>query len=403
VIPVKRPASPSVPDPRTAAVPPPGDADAASQVAASEPSDGDAFVAGTESVQKAGFQPASGLRYECSIHTFTMTDESTGKRYHIMLDLIRSDANPQWGVPEDRSALRAKVWDAETGELVAHQLVNKPRGEFGMKVGKMHLLDAEQRIAFEPPGGEVKNPNDLRFDFDIDVEKSSPVQLGSQLMEGFIAQHAAGLTGEAREQFLKGFPPELLGVDYPVAHHTGSMDLVTKDGEPLHLTADATPSSFSYHYGNAVLPCVFVTTFPNEKGERFLGVIADVGLDLDPSKVGPEVRVPFGYFIRTDAQGRSTPGLGGAGARSLPDGEPAAGRGPRGDDRSGRADRVVPADRARHADWHREGPVLTEPAGPSAEPHRGGAGPGRRGGQLHRPDRDPPPLDGYRLRYWAEA
>jgi hypothetical protein len=257
---------------------------------------GDRFEAGK--VGTKAFQPATNLRYECTIHTFDMTDPATGKRYHVLLDLVRTDKNPQWGLDEARDALRAKVWDAETGEVVAEKLVGAPRASFAQDTGgTMSVLDANNRMSFQSE--RLSQPNDLRFDFHVDLGDNPPTQQLADLLKQSVLAQMPTLTAEQQEQAISKFPLQLLVSDYPASRHTGTMSLITKDGEALNLVADASPSSFSHHYGNSVPSYLFVASMPKDTGERLIAVIADIGVDLDPNKVGPETTIPSGYFIRT--------------------------------------------------------------------------------------------------------
>lgn len=251
-------------------------------------------------VSAVSFTPATRSRYECTIHSFEMKDAG-GKRYQVLLDLIRADKNPQWGVGEDRYGLRAKVWDAETGELVAEKLVEKPREQFEREEGKLHILDGDGKMSFQSSG--------LDFDFQVRPEKGSAIQGGADLLRDQVQAVLGALGPKEREKVLDRFPFQLLVSDYPKARASGSLTLKTQSGDTLSLTATDTPSTFSHHYGNTVPPYTYLATVPQPGKSRFVAVLADLGVDLDPGKVGPELQVPFGYYIQTDPAGRSRYGL----------------------------------------------------------------------------------------------
>ncbi|HYV48903.1 MAG TPA: hypothetical protein VFA20_28785 [Myxococcaceae bacterium] len=246
------------------------------------------------------FTPATSAPYECTIHTLQMKG-SDGRTYNVVLDLIRSDENPLWGVSQDRTALRAVVSDAATGEVVASRFVDAPREEFQEKVGDLGIMDGQGGISFAAADGQ------MAFDLGVKIEPSTLVQTAGDTLKEQVEKAVSKLPPDQRRQVMERFPLQLLVTDYPKTRHTGTMTVqVPGRGEPLTLTADDTPSTVSHHFGNSLTDYVFLASVPKEHEPSFIAVVTREQVDLDPSKPGGEASIPFGYLIRTDAQGRST-------------------------------------------------------------------------------------------------
>lgn len=246
------------------------------------------------------FQPATSAPYECTIHTLQMKGND-GRTYNVVLDLIRSDENKLWSVSQDRTALRAVVSDAATGEVVASKFVDAPRQEFQEKVGDLGIMDGQGDIRFASADGQ------MAFDLDAKIEPSTLVQKAGDTLKEQVEKAVSKLPPDQQKQVMEHFPLQLLVTDYPKTRHTGTMTVqVPGRDEPLTLTANDTPSTISHHFGNSLTDYVFLASVPKENEPSFIAVVTREQVDLDPSKPGGEASFPFGYLIRTDAQGNST-------------------------------------------------------------------------------------------------
>jgi hypothetical protein len=208
------------------------------------------------------FVPASDRPYECTIHTLRMTDDA-GDAYDVVLDLIRSNANPEWGVTESRLALRAAVVELRTKSVIASRFVEAPAAGF-----ELQIMDASGHIGFSSP--------DLSFDLTAVIHPSTIVQSGTERLKN------------------SGFSTiELLVTDYPKTEHTGTLTLPDRV-----LRASATPSTLSHHYGNRLVDYVFMASVrvPNEPS--FIAVVARDSIEQ-------AINVHVGYVIHTDGDGDS--------------------------------------------------------------------------------------------------
>jgi len=246
-------------------------------------------IQGTSPVR---FQPATSAPYECTIHTLQMKG-SDGRAYNVVLDLIRSDQNALWGISQDRTALRAVVSDAVTGEVVASRFVDAPRQEFKEKVGDLGIMDGRGEIRFASADGQ------MAFDLNAKIEPSTLVQAAGDTLKEQVEKAVSKLPPDQQKQVMERFPLQLLVTDYPKTRHTGSMTVqVPGRDEPLTLTANDTPSTISHHFGNSLTDYVFLASVPKEHEPSFIAVVTR-------EKVGDLASFPFGYLIRTDADGRS--------------------------------------------------------------------------------------------------
>ena len=253
-------------------------------------------IQGTGAVR---FQPAKSAPYECTIHTLQMKGDD-GRAYNVVLDLIRSDQNQLWGVSQDRTALRAVVSDAATGEVVASKFVDAPRAEFKDKVGDLGIMDGQGDISFASADGEMD------FKLGVQIEPSTLVQRAGDTLKTQVEAAISKLPPEQQRKVMERFPLQLLVTDYPKTRHTGTMEITVPGRDrPLTLTADSTPSTVSHHFGNSLTDYVFLASVPKQGEPSFIAVVTREQVDLDPTKPGGELSFPFGYLIRTDAEGNS--------------------------------------------------------------------------------------------------
>jgi hypothetical protein len=248
------------------------------------------------------FVPATHLPYECTIHTLQMQGDD-GRAYHVMLDLIRGDRNPDWNVRTDRSALRAMVLDAETDRVVAAKFVDEPRAEFARKQGQLDIMDESGRIQFRS-ASETEGAID--FALQATILPSTLVQDVSDSLKAVLEKALASRSSEQQARLRDALVLQLGVTDYPRTLHTGTLTVKQQGGQSLTLTARGTPSTLSHHYGNSLAEYVFLASVPRAGQPSFIAVVARDLIDLDKSKPGGELTLPVGYLIRTDAQGKSS-------------------------------------------------------------------------------------------------
>lgn len=253
------------------------------------------------------FSPASDLKYECTIHTLALAGDD-GRPYRAVLDLIRSDQNPKWGITEDRLALRAAVLNSE-GAVIGSSFVDAPKDRFPLDAGQMKIMDAHGHISFVSARGPDGCMLDGRLDFDMRAEilPGGPVQSFADELKAFLEKSIDGLPGPAQEAARDLFSLQLFVTDYPRTQHSGTIS-VKRPGieQPLVLQAQNTRSTLSHHYGNSLTEYVFMASVPREGAPSFIAVITQEGIDLNPNKVGPEVHLPVGYLLRTDVDGHTS-------------------------------------------------------------------------------------------------
>lgn len=257
------------------------------------------------------FVPATQQRYECTIHTLQMKG-SDGKSYNVVMDLIRYDANPNWGIGEDRQALRVGISDASSGAVVASKFVDLPKADFQSQVGTLRYLNGLGIMSFTSVRGAFGLLKDGDFDFTFNVlfRSSGALQQGSGLI-GFALQQYLSQLSPAEQTAAKDQSRfQLLVTDYPQTQHSGVL-LVKFPGKllPTVLTATLTPSTVSHHYGNALTEYVFLASVPTANQPQFIAVVTKAGLNTDLTQVGAERHIPVGYLLYTDASGKSTPSL----------------------------------------------------------------------------------------------
>jgi hypothetical protein len=251
-----------------------------------------------------GFVPAAHMPYECTIHTLSMRGDDDGRRYDVVLDLIRSDRNPAWGLGTDRTALRAAVVDAEARRVVASTFVEGPRADFARDVGELHIMDSSGRIGFR--AAHADSPGVLELDLVATLWWSTLVQTGTDFLKAALERGMAGLS-PARQEVLRGALALQLAVsDYPKTEHTGTLSFVPRAGErPRMLRAERTLSTLSHHYGNALTDYVFLASVPAVGRPSFIAVVTRDTIDLDSGAPGGELGFPVGYLIHTAADGKS--------------------------------------------------------------------------------------------------
>lgn len=245
------------------------------------------------------------MNYECTIHTLRLHGDD-GASYRVVLDLIRSNKNPSWGVDEDRLALRAAVLDS-SGQAIGSVFVDTPKSNFEPTVGRMLSLGEQRNISFvaaRAPDGSMIDGT-LDFDLHVDILQSGFVQTFADKVKASLERALDNVGPSAQSK--APLPLQLLVTDYPHTRHTGTVavKLPGKD-EPLVLKADATRSTMSHHYGNALTEYVFLASVPQEQAPNFIAVITKEGLDLFKHHQGPEVEIPVGYILRTNEDGHAS-------------------------------------------------------------------------------------------------
>lgn len=260
-----------------------------------------------QSNSSLAFTPASELQYECTIHTLEVRGDD-GHDYKIVLDLIRSDKNPQWNVLYDHLALRAAVVDAQ-GQVIASIFKESSRGEFASKIGRMHIMNAEGHIAFVSTRGPDGNMLDGHLDFDlrVDIVPSGKIQSFADELKSIVKKYIGDGHATKHEELQRALALQLLVTDYSHTRHTGTI-VVKRQGidEPLILRANNTRSTMSHHYGNSLTEYVFLASVPREGMPNFIAVITREAIKLSESKLIPQMVFPVGYLLRTDAAGHTS-------------------------------------------------------------------------------------------------